>query len=148
MKLWCLTSGEYSDYGIVGIFSSLDKIKEYIEYSNRITINYYKEQYPEESDEELLLHKWSSFHTPFEIEVDDFISSNDKFPYRIYMCKNGDTTSIYTEDDIHIDEYFFNKHKNSNNIWDIGFVINAKDKEHAIKIANERRVQLIANGEL
>ena len=146
MKLWCLTSGEYSDYGIVGVFSSLDKVEEYKQYHNKIVINYYKKLYPDESDEELLCHSWSSFNTPFELEVDDFIVHKDKFPYRIYMHKNGNISNIYLENEVYMDDVQINKNKKVE--WDIYFIINAIDKEHAIKIANERRVQLIANGEL
>ena len=62
------------------------------------------------------------------------------------MHKNGNISNIYLEDEVYMDDVQINKNKKAG--WDIYFIINAIDKEHAIKIANERRVQLIANGEL
>lgn len=148
MKLWCLTEGQYSDKSIVGIFSSLEKVNEYIENDKRVKINYYKKLFPEETDEELLEHSYNDLNEPFEIELDSVIIDKDKFPFLVYMKKNGDSTNVYLEDSVSIEKYWVNIRKSSNNNWDVLFYVNAKDKEHAIKIANERRVQLIASGEL
>lgn len=148
MKLWCLTEGQYSDKSIVGVFSSLKKVNEYIENDKRVKINYYKELFPEETDEELLEHSYNDLNEPFEIELDSVIIDKDKFPFLVYMKKNGDSTNVCLEESVSIEKYWVNTRKSSNNNWDVLFYVNAKDKEHAIKIANERRVQLIANGEL
>lgn len=148
MKLWCLTEGQYSDKSIVGIFSSLEKVNEYIENDKRVKINYYKKLFPEETDEELLEYSYNDLNEPFEIELDSVIIDKDKFPFLVYMKKNGDSTNVYLEDSVSIEKYWVNIRKSSNNNWDVLFYVNAKDKEHAIKIANERRVQLIASGEL
>jgi hypothetical protein len=148
MKLWCLTEGQYSDKSIVGIFSSLEKVNEYIENDKRVKINYYKELFSEGTDEELLEYSYNDLNEPFEIELDSVIIDKDKFPFLVYMKKNGDSTNVCLEDSISIEKYWVNTRKSSNNGWDVLFYVNAKDKEHAIKIANERRVQLIASGEL
>jgi len=116
--IYVCTQGDYSDYHIAGVF-----------------------------DDEKLARKFAAhFHceveewplNPFELEL-----RNDYFPYFVRMSKDGKVIDVYREEsdygfqpdekrygpDIHGNLY--------NKCW-------AKNKEHAIKITNEKRAQLLA----
>ena len=142
MKVYVVTSGEYSDFGIEQIFSSLEKAYDYIklvkEYGNRY-IN-------EEVD---------------TYEVDPIIKPPDKkfkYIYFVQMDRDGNTHYISQEsEDLipdpdlgetppHRDEYHFSTHTNymdRKTYIVITAYINANDTDHAIKILNERRIKLL-----
>jgi len=133
MKIYVVTSGSYSDYGINSMFSSRELAQGYID-----------------------LYKSGSFNDIEEYDLDDgsissLIKSGRK-AFTVEMYKNGevrevDKFHIYQRSDkmsMTAPEYRF---------WwteepDGGVIVFdcfAKDKEHAIKICNEVRLMLIAN---
>lgn len=119
-KIFIVTSGEYSDYKIMGVFDSKEKAELYIEsFHGRIeeyNLNPYNEQ---------LKNGFKSFQVHMNIK-----GSTEKYGVN---CGNGN----------HDDNWFADNYENNEihlvaNMW-------ANDEKHAIKIANERRVQYIAN---
>lgn len=120
--VYIVTSGEYSDYGINAVFSTEEKAKEYIAQFND------KGTYPR----------------PYFINeyiIDDTSKMKGK-PYKVEMLKNGNVVIVEHKDDVIDDD----------DIWAYEGKLHwhgyANDEQHAIKIANEVRIQLIANNEL
>lgn len=124
-KVFAITKGEYSDYSIVGIFSTKAKAERALRELDIYGKNDYIEEY--ELDElDTLVNKFNRGYRVF----------------RVYMQSDGATTDVYRENSI---DTWINHSKNKNMLW--GQVL-AKSEEHAVKIVNEKRVQLIAAGEL
>jgi len=118
-EIYVITEGEYSDYHICGVFENKELAEEVAKATGGQV-------------EEFMLNPLSSR------------PSKDYSLWSVYMEYNGDshvdkTNIVYAArvGDIHIDMLTLKLHVTC---W-------AKDKQHAIKIANEKRVQLIANGE-
>ncbi len=120
MKVWVATRGEYSDYQVVGAFST----KELAERMNSLL---------------------SDMNPPLEVEVDEPLTKLDAGyrKYHVLMEKAGNVLSQHVESDLNADwEWVRNADETFH--WQ-GW---AKDEQHAIKIANERRTQAIVKGEL
>ena len=123
--IYVLTSGDYSDYKIVAIYDT----KEMAE-AMRISLNP-NEAWP------ITIEEWPL--NPYSADL-----QKKYIPYEVIMGKNGDgyvsnrpeCASLGYPGNIDVD--FPN---NSINMVTICF---AKDEKHALKIANERRVQIIA----
>lgn len=120
MKLFVVTDGDYSNYRVLGIYSTLEKAEEaklLYNSNNDIDLDYELDKLPD--------------HPPGLLRFD------------VYMMLNGDTSKVKqrsVEDEIHWD---YRPQYES-----ILFPVWAEDSNHAIKIANEKRTQLIANNEL
>lgn len=142
-KLYLLTSGQYSDYHVEGVFSSLEKVEEYKLQHKRLFINYEREVCKNESVEELLDNYYHYFNDPEEISVDEAILPSGLQPYNVTMDTNGDNTEVCYSESYNYWYKGFGLHKNR-----LTFKVLAKDKAHAIKIANDRRIQLIANKQI
>ena len=121
--VFLVTRGDYSDYRVCAIFTDKKLAKKYI--------NSFKITYDEFRIEPYKLN-------PFSKEL----NSNYK-PFFLRMTKQGICTEInikdssygFETDDLDIG---FDMHKN------MYLSVFAKDEKHAVKIANEKRVQLIA----
>lgn len=119
-KIYVVTDGNYSDYRIMGVFDSKEKAELYIDsFYGRI------EEYVLNPYNEELKNGFKSFAVYMNIN-----GSTEKYGIK---CGNGSTNdnsffNYYGDDEIYLIA----------NMW-------AKDEQHAIKIANERRVQYIAN---
>lgn len=117
MEIYIVTSGSYSDYHICGVYSDIAKAQEAVEL------------YGDESRVE-------------EFEVDVFPEHPPGLlAYVVYMDEQGKSDVRRT-------------HVAGHSEWCGGagrgqmvFSVWAKDEQHAVKIANEKRVVLIANGE-
>ena len=128
--IYIVTSGNYSDYSIVGVFDSEENAKSFIESSSDTS-----------NDER-------SYFDYMEIEEHDLnpgikqIRKGLKY-YGARMDREGNTESVevrapetrersisYTYDKTLMNSYCY-----------------AKDKKHAIKITNERRIQILARNE-
>jgi hypothetical protein len=117
MKLHVVTKGEYSDYSICGIYSTAEKAEEA------------KRLYAADEVEEWELDKTPAHlpgHWPYSVRM-DIDGNSDVEPSAVnYMVEEarpyGDGVRV------------------SFDVW-------AKDEAHAVKIANERRAQLIASGQ-
>ena len=134
MKIYMVTSGEYSDYKIHGVFSKKEKAQKFVDIMEK----------PDFSDFDI--EEW---------ELDKFDSLVEKFMkkklsiYAVIMFKDGRLENIEEEKKryVWIDEALSKKY----NIWKtrddevrIAMWVIAKDEKHAVKIVNEKRTQLIA----
>ncbi len=125
--IYVVTSGQYSDYRIHAVFSTEALAGRYIEAIRRPYDDVHIEQY----------------------ELDAFKMSLRKgFNYfGIRMTKDGDSKVERASPDEHDTEpcKIFDNRKFGSGV--ILYVETwAKDEQHAVKIANEKRVQLIALG--
>jgi len=122
-KIFVVTSGQYSDYGIAGIYSSKEKAEEAKKLFN--------------ADNGIA--EWEL----------DAVPKHEKGTYywSVEMDKEGNTQNVELQDASH-----------ANKKWDwspygdaekklVYFGVWAKDENHAVKIANEKRGMLIASGE-
>lgn len=122
--IYIVTSGCYSDYGINGVFSTEKNAENFI-----LAFNI------DDSRIE-------------EYELDEFIDVIEQHKgmkyYEVVMYKNGVTASCRT--------CRYNKENQATEIYDTYYADKrsvmiayawAKDEQHAVKIANERRVALI-----
>lgn len=122
--VFLVTRGDYSDYRVCAVFTEKSLAEKYID---SFKVNSY---------EEFRIENYQL--NPFSFEL-----KNDYKPFFLRMKRDGECTEIYVKDssygfeDEDID-VGFDIHKN------MYISIFAKDETHAIKIANEKRVQLIA----
>lgn len=116
MKVWVLTTGSYSDYAVRGLFSSLDKIEEY------------KAKYP---------CSWSGYNDPFDMVIDECVHDNGLTKYYVIMYRDGNKARAEPRD--------AERSTSIHGKYMVAYV-SARNEKHAIKIVNERRVQLIASG--
>ena len=118
-NVYIVTSGEYSAYRICAVFSEKELAQKYIDSFER----------PE----------WDSYFIE-EYDLNPYAKEIKKgyLPYFVKMSKNGDCMSSYKTDDMEYADCVLD----SNNMR---FSVFAKDEKHAIKIANEKRIQLIVN---
>lgn len=130
-SVWMITSGEYSDYGVVGIFSTKELAQEYkdafdsSDYGHELFI-----------DEEILDPGNTSFH------------KMGRSVYRVLMDRDGNTQEVVREENRFLTYGESNANINNwNNNICLYVLCWATDEKHAVKIANEIRVQMIANGE-
>lgn len=129
MKVYLLTEGQYSDYGVRAIFSSRENAERYIK-AVRDTGGY------------------EEFNPIIEWELDEDLSyavrleQGERF-YQVTMRRDG-SSSIY---DSTSSAYLACEEVS---IVPVGLIVKrwATSEEHAAKIANEIRAQKIASGEL
>jgi hypothetical protein len=119
VTVFAVSSGSYSDYHIEAVFSTREKAERYIELFGSTG-------YDESGIEEWELD-------PHEKEMREGIRA-----YSISMATDGEVDSIYLTG-VPSGEPSFARYPG-------GFygTIHARDEEHAVKIANERRLMLIA----
>jgi hypothetical protein len=119
MKIYIVTDGSYSDYSIRGVYST----KEKAELAHKL--------FAAENDVE-------------EYKVDNFEGVPDgMFYYEVKMDKEGNTEEAEIKNYQYADADEWQPYGDDNVC---SFSMWAKDKEHAIKIANERRIRLIESG--
>lgn len=121
--VWVLTAGEYSDYHLVGVYSTKEKADQISKLAGRDCNN------------------------PFSVVIDEGLDKIELGlnPFTIRMSKDGKVLSSHT--------YFYWNDMLSDVRWCYGNMFDdsfdlevwAKDLEHAIKIVNEKRIYLIAN---
>lgn len=119
-KIYIVTCGNYSNYRIVGVFSNRKKAKR--------AVSLCSDDFDKAIIEVWILNK----ELPFP---------KDMLPWEVRMDKQGNLLSI---GNINY-EYFKESTSFGNNNTVVNFKIIAKDEDHAIKIANEKRVHLIVN---
>ena len=136
MKVYVVTSGSYSDYGINCIFSSRERAEQYI----KVTANGYDE-----------------FNSIREWDVDKHVQESRK-PFRFYeqSCsldtRKNDEGGFYYLDDPHClgmsyekveGTSFLEKRDNYHNLptYYATFVVWAEDVEHANKIIQDKWAQ-------
>lgn len=136
MKVYAVNCGEYSDFRYDGIFSSMENAQAYM-------AAFPKDGYGSYNDVEV----WT---------VDAWQALKDTGVQRwmVQMTKGGDVlVARQTEVDYSGLEHgpdsdwggMWHHNARVSNEWFAWFEMTAKDREHAIKIANERRIMLLAN---
>jgi len=119
-KVYICTDGEYSDYHICGVFDDKELAEKL---AAKVGAN---------------VETWTL--NPLELELRE-----DYGAWFVRMAKNGDTVQCYpTKYEEVLDYGEAVRFDGNNNSWLYCF---AKSEEHAVKIANEKRVRLIANNE-
>lgn len=123
--MYVVTSGDYSDYGINAIFDTKELAEKYVGCFNTGRWN------------EMRIEEWSL--NPNEVKLKE-----GRKAYRVKMDKQGNIIEI---------EWVHSAYKFRDEMDDaVSFTVDqsmnchcfAKDKYHAVKIANERRVQYLA----
>jgi hypothetical protein len=127
--IYLVTSGSYSDYGIDAAFSTEAKANQYIAHY-KDNNNYYMEMGIEE----------------YELDVHTDRLDQGYLPYMVQITYGGDVLKAeeikrsLTESGVH----FYGRRKDDNTHLNLSWYGQAKSKEHAIKIASEKRSQAIA----
>lgn len=145
MKVYMVGRGEYSDFRIVGIFSTLEKAEAF------------RKAFPAEGYS-------SDYHEPAEYEVDVPLpdpASQGLSYYFVQLNRNGDVVNqgvrgegidSLTEEIPEGMRWDWYKQKWNGMAyvdvpkeqWIGTFNVWARDKEHAVKVANDWRVQVLA----
>lgn len=130
MTVYVINRGCYSDRYIVGVYSEKQKAERVVE----------------------LMETGSEYYGKLvdieEYELDEYNPGEPPqgmLPYEVVMFTNGKSrVSRCSIEDFELHQCMIPS-SDWNRHW--LFRVFAKDREHAIKIANEQRAQLIANGE-
>jgi len=136
--VYVVTSGDYSDYCIGAVFTSKTMAENYIEaHSDEYT--YYRiEEYKLDFVDDLMI-KASQGLFAYQIDMDfggnSEVERTDNSDFKHY---------INLENYVVISPNILINTKSRK----LEIIVFAKDKQHAVKIANEKRVQLIADGTL
>ena len=120
--IYVLTSGDYSDYHINGVYSSRELAQAFIDAVER--------EYP-----------YSDYMIE-EYDLDEY-ADELKRGYHLWfvrMKRDGLVLEAYE-----VERSYIMDHLSEDASRDLVNRCLAKDKEHAIKITNERRIQFLAN---
>lgn len=125
-KVYIITYGNYSDYSICAVFSTRDKAEEYIQqHGNTFRI------------EEYLLDGEVKHSEIWCVEI-------GMLSHKIKQCEAySDSWSNERIDKFRIFEPVFR-----NGEWSIKMLLRADSMDRAIKVANERVAQIVANKDL
>jgi hypothetical protein len=137
MTLYAVSSGSYSDYRVVAIFSTQEKAEVY------------KATFPD-----------SDLNETEEYPLDPPLAEQWQEGYRVWrvvMLRDGTTEKCQTDNSYRMvsscPDYFIWRRTEAlayagRGIPDVlTATVLAKSSEHAVKIVNEKRAQMIANGE-
>lgn len=133
MKVYVVSSGEYSDFGIEQIFSSKEKAQQFIDISKEYGTGSFNEIDEYELDPELKVPLTSKF----------------KYFWWFRLHQNGDIQELNKNSmDIlqpeHNREYVnWTKRFDNNESVVLCGIVNANDKEHAQKIIGDIRTKLL-----
>ena len=132
MKVYVVTSGTYSDYHIDAVFSTKENAEKY----NNI--------YGKDDFEDI-----EEFEVDDEMALINRIGDEKITIYLVCMDRDGNVKEISKESPSVslVKELLAGKNRHILYADCMDMRVIAKDEKHAVKIANERRVQLIANNE-
>jgi hypothetical protein len=137
-EAYLVTAGTYSEYHVIAGFSTKEKAEEYLSYwvaHGDLGQTWGSKEKPDARVESV----------PWDPPLRDLVDGRSL--YRVRMKNDGEVKEI-TEQNLPV-ESPDEEIETSIDSWDHMYTyVRAKDEAHAIKIANERRVQMIANGEL
>ena len=134
--IYVVTQGHYSDYSIRGVFSTKEKAQEFIVFAEKTENIKWNDKY------EIEEHLINEFQTYIQR-----IEKGYKY-YDVYIDIDGNSRIYDKTKNIHYYELDECKvYKNSHNKKELCFNIWAKSEQHAVKIANEKRAQIVANNE-
>lgn len=133
-EVWILGAGEYSDYHVVGVFSSEENVLRHIA------------KYASEKE----YYRWNDFSWDKYTVDDKPMAPKHMYPYIVIMDMNGNTSHVtnmpwpkdgggtFNSISVTTREGSTDKRIVAKNIW-------AKDENHAVKIVNEIRAKIIGN---
>jgi hypothetical protein len=123
MKLYMVTDGNYSDYHVCGVYST-----------------------PEKAERARQLYAADGIE---EMDLDAMPDAPDGMArWIVMMNRDGHSSSVRHVDaspEWLFEDQFYRSESTEASEW--GFTMWARDEEHAVKIANERRIQLLANNQ-
>jgi len=123
-QIFVVTSGIYSDYGISAVFSTRELAEEFIK-------DFPRQSYDEHIIEEYLLDP--KLPQP----------KGNRQGFFVQMSKSGNCEFIRKENSFQ-EEFFTGKISYFHDHSSMNIYVFADDEQHAIKIANEKRGELIA----
>jgi len=131
-KAYVLTEGEYSDYHIIGVYSTRENaeaIKKWL-LAGESENSYF-----------------ASLVDIEEYELDPCLDAirQGLTAYQVHMKWDGDTEGVYSADDCYSREEVLGVELMAYP-WGIRGKVFARDEQHAVKIVNEKRAQMIAQG--
>ena len=126
--IYVLTSGEYSDYHINGVYSSRELAQAFIDAVEGKLYPFGKRTYSDYMIEEYNLDEYAD-----ELKRGYLL-------WFVRMKRDGLVLEAYEDERSYIMD-----HLSGDQNRDFVNRCLAKDKEHAIKITNERRIQFLAN---
>ena len=125
-KIYMVSTGCYSEYRVVGVYSTI----EVAEYARRL---------------------FNSTNEIEELTVDDLVDHPKDMTYWLCLMDiDGNARSVHqTEPDFERDSFYFAAGLGwfAENQDCMVFCMWARDEKHAVKIANEKRIILKANGQ-
>lgn len=127
VTIFIVTQGDYSDYRIRAVFSSRELAETYVSGMGKKYDTPEIEEWALDAGEEFICQGYKVYDVCMDRD------GNSKFDVELSSEVRSDQLAI---DDDYYGKPFYQK-----------FIIWAKSEKHAVKIANERRVQMIANGE-
>lgn len=126
MIVWMVASGDYSDYRVEALFATKSLAVEYVAIHERHS-------------------EFSRFHKPVQMEVYgtlEFLPEGARSGltcYHVDMDRDGQQTNVWKMHELSDDSFKWGGGTFYATCW-------ARDKGHAVKIANERRTKSIAEG--
>lgn len=133
-KVYVVTSGEYSDFGIEQVFSTKEKAQNFIDLSKEYgndNINYEIDEY--DLDPIVKVPHYHKFKYFYFVEMDK--EGNIKHCNKTHL----DIMNPEVEKEM---VYLTNDYLSKKSV--LNAIINANDKEHAIKIMGEKRTKILA----
>lgn len=121
MKIYIVTDGIYSNYHVVGVYSTQEA-------AERAKVLYASDNDIEE----------------FELDAMPDTPNDRLYPYEVSIHKDGNVADVCRLSVVEswYPDRWFRSFSNA-----VVFIIRAQDEKHAVKIANEKRAHLIASGE-
>lgn len=137
-KIYMVTCGIYSDYREFGFYSTKEKAEE--------VIKILKENNNTDVNDDVVEVIVDSLEPSFLRTHDFYYISMERNGDIIFVSK-GTKESYYENNQFYITECSIANYKRSSTGNCLSMSVYAHDKQHAVKIVNEKRIQLIANGE-
>lgn len=125
-KVYIITHGDYSDYTICAVFSTRDKAEEYIQQHGN---TYYIEEY----------------------SIDDEVEQSEIWSVEIGLSSHKIKRCEWCDDDWsreRVDKFRVFEPVFQNEEWSVKMILRADSMSRAIKVANERVAQIVANKDL
>ncbi len=129
-KIYIVTSGEYSDYGIDAVFSSKELAKKYIKFKSRVSSAYYDCAHIEE----YILDELPKY------------PPNKNHYIVILQLMTGYLVDIYLTNTNSDKDLCYEVIKTSTGVKNLQVYCWAKDEEHAKRIAYDTRTKILAEG--